>query len=301
MRIALDPYMHRFLALEELAPKAKALGYDWIELSPRGDFLEWFRRPRVYPGKIKSFKKSLRDHDVKIATLLPMYRWSSTDEEERKAAVENWKRAIEIAVEMEVDTMNSEFGRGPHPEKGQTTPGGTGGDSGNEEAERAWWRSIEELIPIFEREGINLNIEPHPEDWVEAMMPAVEFVRTVNSPRFRFLYCTPHTFYFGDDAKAMLRECADVLAHVHIADTFNHKESSGNRYIVNPPGSTARVHQHLDIGQGEVPWDEVFSTLAEIGFDGIMTVCVFAWENRADDSGRFNRQKIDEYMKKYFK
>jgi myo-inositol catabolism protein IolH len=31
----------------------------------------------------------------------------------------------------------------------------------------------------------------------------------------------------------------------------------GLRYIVNPPGSPARVHQHLDIGQGEVDW-EVF-------------------------------------------
>ena len=83
----------------------------------------------------------------------------------------------------------------------------------------------------------------------------------------------------------MIRECADVLAHVHIADTFNHKASSGLRYIINPPGSDARVHQHLDIGQGEVPWDDVFRTLGEIGFDGIMTVCVFAWEERADDSG----------------
>ena len=57
---------------------------------------------------------------------------------------------------------------------------------------------------------------------------------------------------------------------------------SGLRYILNPPGTQARVHQHLDIGQGEVPWDDFFGTLAEIGFDGIMTACVFAWEDRAD-------------------
>ena len=41
----------------------------------------------------------------------------------------------------------------------------------------------------------------------------------------KFLYCAPHTFYFGDDTKAMLRESADVLAHVHVGDTFNHKAS----------------------------------------------------------------------------
>ena len=118
MRIALDPFMHRHLSLEALPRKVRELGYDWIEMSPRGDFLEWFKAPRVFPERIKAFRRSLADEGVKIASLLPMYRWASNDEVERVAAVRHWKRAIEIAVEMEVDTMNSEFGRGPHPDKG---------------------------------------------------------------------------------------------------------------------------------------------------------------------------------------
>ena len=198
---------------------------------------------------------------------------------------------------MGVDTMNSEFGRGPHPDKGTCYCCHTG--SMIEACEDAWWRSMEELVPIFEKEGINLHIEPHPEDWVETLQPSVDLIRTVNSPRVKFLYCTPHTFYFGDDTVAMLRECADVLAHVHVADTFNHKASSGLRYIVNPPGSTARVHQHLNIGQGEVPWDDFFATLDEIGFDGIMTSCVFAWEEKADESGRFMRSEMQRFVDKH--
>ena len=43
-----------------------------------------------------------------------------------------------------------------------------------------------------------------------------------------------------------------------------------------PPGSKVAVHPHLDIGQGEVNWDVFFDTLAEVGFDGIMTACAFA-------------------------
>jgi len=300
MKIALDPYMHRHLPLEELPRLAAELGYEWLELSPRPDFFEWFKRPRVFPDRIKSFKKALRDHGVGIASLLPMYRWASPHEDERQAAVEHWKRAIQVAVEMEVETMNSEFGRGPHPERGSCSNCCTG-NATIESSEVAWWRSMDELVPIFEREGVNLHIEPHPEDFVETIQPAVDMIRTVNSPRVRFLYCSPHTFYFGDDTKAMLRECADVLAHVHVADTFNHKASSGLRYIVNPPGSTARVHQHLDIGQGEVPWDDFFGTLAEVGFDGIMTACVFAWEERAEDSSRFMRQEMQRYVDKHWK
>jgi myo-inositol catabolism protein IolH len=290
--------MHRHLSLEALPAKVAELGYEWIELSPRADFFEWFKHPRVFPGRIKSFKKSLKDNGVGIASLLPMYRWASPNESERQAAVRFWKRAIEICVEMEVDTMNSEFGRGPHPDKGSCYC--CHGESMIESCEDAWWRSMEELVPIFEKEGINLHIEPHPEDWVETLQPSVDIIRTINSDRVKFLYCSPHTFYFGDDVKAMLRECADVLAHVHVADTFNHKASSGLRYIINPPGSSARVHQHLDVGQGEVPWDDFFGTLAEIGFDGIMTACVFAWEERADESGRFMREEMQRYVEKYW-
>ena len=80
---------------------------------------------------------------------------------------------------------------------------------------------------------------------------------------------------------------------MHVADSFDHRASSGLRYIVNPPGSTARVHQHLDIGQGEVDWETFFGTLGELGFDGIMTVCVFAWEDRARESSRFMREELD--------
>ena len=159
---------------------------------------------------------------------------------------------------------------------------------------------MDELVPIFERENIQLNIEPHPEDFVETLQPAVDMIRSIDSKNVRFLYCTPHTFYFGEDVAKMVAEAGPVLAHVHLADTFNHKASSGLRYIVNPPGSTARVHQHLDIGQGEVPWDTFFSALAKTGFDGILTSCVFAWEERAEDSSRFMRGEIGRYVDKYW-
>ena len=40
--------------------------------------------------------------------------------------------------------------------------------------------------------------------------------------------------------------------------------------------------------------------LAEIGFDGIMTACVFAWEEKADESGRFMRAEMQRYVDKYW-
>ena len=68
---------------------------------------------------------------------------------------------------------------------------------------------------------------------------------------------------------------------------------------MNPPGSAARIHQHLDIGQGEVDWDVFFGTLAETGFDGIATVCVFAWEERARESSAHNLEQVRRYLAKH--
>ena len=71
----------------------------------------------------------------------------------------------------------------------------------------------------------------------------------------------------------------------HFAKNGPVTASSGLRYICNPPGAQVTIHQHMDIGQGEVNWDEFFGGLAAVGFDGIVTSCVFTWEERADELG----------------
>ncbi len=298
MKIALDPYMHRHLSLPEICRLTAELGYEHIELSPRADFLDWWVMPRAHGQRIADFKQALKDHHVSLTTLQPMYRWASPFEDERQWAMKCWKKAIEVSVEMGCETMISEFGRGASPER---SVGEKPGANTKEMCEAAWFRSMDELIPIFEREGITLSVEPHPEDWIEQLAPATDIVKVINHPNVRLSYIAPHTFYYGDDMAAMVRDAAPVLAHVRVADTFNPKASSQLRYIVNPPGSNVRVHQHLDIGQGEIDWDVFFGTLAEVGFDGVLSSCVFAWEERAEDSSRFMRSEIQRYVGKYWK
>jgi myo-inositol catabolism protein IolH len=284
MKIALDPYMHRHLPLDALCRKTAELGYEYMELSPREDLFPWWVRPRAHKERVAEFRKALSDHGVKLASILPMYRWASPHEDERQAAVRYWKRAIEITVDLGVNVMNSEFNGRP-----EQAP----------RSEAQFWRSMEELLPVFEREGVRLVLEPHPDDFVEDGIAGVNMVRAINSDLVTFLYCAPHTFHQGGDLAAVMKHAGPLLTQLHIADSFDHRGSSGLRYIVNPPGSTVRVHQHLDIGQGEVDWDLFFRTLSEVGFDGIATVCVFAWEERAEQSSRVNLEKINEYVAKY--
>jgi myo-inositol catabolism protein IolH len=284
VKIALDPYMLRDVPLLELPRLVSDLGYRYIELSPRDDFLPFFLHPRVDRAGVAAFRRELAAAEVEVASVLPLYKWSGPDEDVRQAAVRYWKRAIEITVDLGCDVMNSEFNGRPEA-------------AGESEAQ--FWRSMEELLPIFEREGVRLVLEPHPDDFVEDGIAGVNLVRGINSDLVTFLYCAPHTFHQGGDIAAVMKHAGPLLTQVHIADSFDFRASSGLRYIVNPPGSTARVHQHLDIGQGEVDWDVFFRTLSEVNFDGIATVCVFAWEERAEDSSRFNLARVTEYVQKY--
>ena len=55
-------------------------------------------------------------------------------------------------------------------------------------SEAQWWKSMEELLPIFESEGVQLRLEPHPDDFVEDGLVAVDMVRGVDSALVSFLY-----------------------------------------------------------------------------------------------------------------
>lgn len=57
MKHTLDPHMFRHLSLAETCRKVAELGYDYVELSPRPDFLSWWTRPKVYPERVAEFKK----------------------------------------------------------------------------------------------------------------------------------------------------------------------------------------------------------------------------------------------------
>ena len=284
MKVALDPYMFRRVPLTELPGLVAELGYQHIELSPRDDFLPFFLHPRADRAGIAAFRKALAAADVSVSSVLPLYRWSGPDEDERQAAVRYWKRAIQVAVELGCQVMNSEFNGRPEAAAA---------------SEAQFWRSMEELLPVFEREGLQLRLEPHPDDFVEDGRAAVDLIRGIDNRLVSFLYCAPHTFHQGGDVAGVLRYAGPLLTHLHLADSFDHRASSGLRYIVNPPGSPARVHQHLDIGQGEVDWDELFGTLAELQFDGIATVCVFAWEERARESSLHNLEQVRQYRAKF--
>lgn len=282
VKIALDPTpYHSTRGLLDFADTTAELGYEWYSLTPHPDFLPFFRHPRADDELVAAVKQRAMDAGVGIASLLPVQRWSWPDEEPRLGAVQNWKRIIEIAVELEVPVINTEFsGR---PER-------------SEESERAFYRSMEELLPIIEREGIRVNIDPHPDDFVEDGLEALRIIRGLNSPSIGFVYVASHTFHYGDAVDAITTAAGARLGAAYAADTFDHTASHGLRYISNPPGNTARIHQHLAIGDGDVDWNAYFAALKANGFldreDSILVSNVFAEDEHADEVSRSQLAKL---------
>ena len=267
MKLALDPQMFystsSVFALPDIVARC---GYDWMELSPKADFVPFFRYPRIDDAGVRRLRKVAADAGVGIASVLPVLRWSGPDEDQRQAAVRAWKRVIEITVDLGVEIINTEFnGRPEAPET----------------AEAQFLRSLDELLPLFEREGLQLIIEPHPDDFVEDGIEAVNLLRGLNRDWIGFLYCTPHAFHQGHAPGEVIAAAGEKVRYVHLADAWDHRTANGLRYITNPPGNPVRVHQHMEMGRGEVDYDDVFAGLAEVGFDGVISSCVFGWDEDA--------------------
>ncbi|GAC57776.1 inositol catabolism protein IolH [Gordonia hirsuta DSM 44140 = NBRC 16056] len=289
VHIALDPTpyhaTHDFLDFFDVAA---ANGYEWIQLTPHPDWIPFFGHPRVDAALIAAVGKRAAAAGVRITSLLPVQRLSWPEEPLRQAAVRNLTRTIEIAAELEVPVINTEFsGR---PERA-------------EESEAGFYRSMETLIPVLKRHGVTLNIDPHPDDFVEDGLAAWQIIRGLDSRSVGFVYVASHTFHMGDRAETLIPMLGDRLGAVYCADSFDHHRSHGLRYITNPPGNAVRVHQHLAIGDGDVDWDQLFAALGASGFldreGAILCSNVFGEDERADEVSVAQAERIRELLARH--
>ena len=74
---------------------------------------------------------------------------------------------IEIAVDMGVPVINTEFSGDPNQQ---------------EICNGMFFKSMEELLPIIEREGIRVECQSHPYDFVELNDEACDIVKSFRPP-----------------------------------------------------------------------------------------------------------------------
>lgn len=289
VKIALDPtpfhHSHSLLEFPEVAAKA---GYEWLQVTPHPDLIPFFNHPKADDELVQKFKKAAKDAGVGLASTLPVLRWSSPDEDAREAAVRYFKRVLQITQDLEIPVIGTEFsGR---PERA-------------EESERAFYRSMEELVPLIEKSGVKVFIDPHPDDFVENGLAAWRVIRGINSKSFGMVYVASHTFHMGNQPEAILEAAKGRVGIVHMSDTMDHTRSHGLRYITNPPGNPVRVHQHLLVGDGDVNFDQLFTALKSNGFldnpDSIMCSSVFSENERNFEASQIQLQSIRDLIAKH--
>ena len=142
MKIAFDvDVLSKQMSINDLVHQVADWGYKYIEQSPHPRINPFYKHPLFSKECEEEYRKALKETGVEISSFICVYRWSGPTEEQRKMAVANWKKMIEIAVNMGVPVINTELSGDPNQP---------------EICEEMFYRSMEELLSIFEREGLRV-------------------------------------------------------------------------------------------------------------------------------------------------
>jgi sugar phosphate isomerase/epimerase len=111
---------------------------------------------------------------------------------------------------------------------------------------------LAELGAHAEQTGVVVLLEPlnrYEDHMVNTVAQAAELAAATGSPAVRVLADTYHMNIEEDDPCAALRSARNLLGAVHLSDSGRHQP-----------------------GTGHVPFPAIISTLAETGFDGVLSV-----------------------------
>lgn len=298
MKIAFDvDVLAKQMCINDMVHQVADWGYKYIEQSPHPRINPFYKHPLFSKECEAEYRRALKETGVEISSLIVVYRWSGPDEEQRRIAVENWEKIVGVAVDLGVQVINTELSGDPNQQ---------------EICNGMWFRSVDELLPLFEKENIRVEIQSHPYDFCELSDEAVDMVKSYRSDNLTYVYSAPHGFFYDKgkgDVRHMLKYAGDSLSHVLFADTFNQELDC--RYILNPPFLNARsrsdavVHQHLAMGEGDVDFEGIFETLREMGFanrtfriggESIACVSYFGFPDKMNKQAPEARERIEKEL-----
>ncbi|MCS6866145.1 MAG: sugar phosphate isomerase/epimerase family protein [Gemmataceae bacterium] len=219
--------------------KLKAAGFDGVELPIFGG----------QPHDYKPIRAELDNHGLRCTTvtiLTPDTNAISPEAATRQKAVDWLKTVVEIN-----HTLGSETLCGPY----HSAIGAFSGAAPTADEKKRAADVLRQAAEFAQQANLTLAIEylNRFECYlITTAAQAVELVKMVDHPNFRAMYDTFHAHIEEKDQAATIRTLAPVLAHVHI--------SENDRGV---PGT------------GQVDWDSVFTTLAEVGYDGWLTIEAF--------------------------
>lgn len=230
-----DPDDSLLPVIEEL----KAMGYDGVEIPLFNlDVDKWTK----YGEKIKAMDLACTAVTVRNEEDNPI----SPDAAVRAKGVELNKKTLDCCAALGAETLV-----GPYHSA-------IGIFSGAGPTEDEWKWGVDSMRQVAEHAGdVNVMLGVEALNRFETYLlnihkDSARFVREVDHPNCKMMYDTFHANIEEGDIAQAIRDCSDVLQHVHI--------SENNRAT---PGS------------GHIDFDVNFNTLKEVGYDGWMVVEAF--------------------------
>ncbi|MBV9673731.1 MAG: sugar phosphate isomerase/epimerase [Verrucomicrobia bacterium] len=254
--------------LEETIKRIAKIGYDGIEIGAAA--------PHAYPAYVskdrrKAIRNVLQDNNLEVSSMLPApgggpgFNVASPLEEERKAAIEQYKQVAELCADLGGGTLLYVAGWQIYG-----TP-----------RQQAWDWSREALSEIAKSVGafgITVAIEPTPTDsnLVESCDDAIELMEQVGEGNVGLMFDTQHAYYRNEVPTDYVYRMGKNLRHLHISELGRGAPGSGKGDFVG-----------------------LVAALKDIGYNGYLAMEI-GFNRRDVEPDQIARQAY-EYMKNLLK
>ncbi|MSP12802.1 MAG: sugar phosphate isomerase/epimerase [Chloroflexi bacterium] len=120
--------------------------------------------------------------------------------------------------------------------------------------------AFDQLVPLAETLGVPLALEGVFGHLAHDYYTTLELLRHYDSPYLGLNFDPSHGLLCGNDIPWCIRQWGKRIHHVHLKDAVGRPGLPGESFIFPL------------LGEGEVPWPEMFQALDEIGYSGYLTV-----------------------------
>jgi L-ribulose-5-phosphate 3-epimerase len=187
---------------------------------------------------------------------------NALDQPEWQAAVEEFRGAIDTAHVVGADRLRVYAGSW-HP-----------GDTDH----AAHWNQLAAALAVLAPEaadaGIRLCVENHFGTMTQTAADTARLVREVDHSAVRVLYDQANlTFTHDEPFEEALRIQGDLVGHVHVKDlVFTDPDATFRASETARVSASERAVRSRVVGDGIVPWEEILTALAALGYDDVLSL-----------------------------
>ncbi|HSI58273.1 MAG TPA: sugar phosphate isomerase/epimerase family protein [Ideonella sp.] len=288
------------LPLHELAPLAKRMGYDGLELASWGDHFS-VHEALESAAYVKAKRELLADHglqcfavsnhlvgqavcdliDERHQAILPAAIWGDGDPEGvRQRAAREMQLTAQAAARFGVKTVTGFTGSSVWHATYAFPP----------TTQAFWERGFEDfatrwtpILDSFEAAGVNFALEVHPTEIAFDIATSQRALAAVKQHRrFGFNFDPSHLAYQGVDYVKFIRSFPDRIYNAHMKDVWCGK-GDGTVGVFGGHTSFGDARRYWDfrsVGRGMIDFEALIVALNDIGYDGPLSV---EWEDSRMD------------------